>query len=73
LSLDHEVQLGDRLSLVLPIGDGKPDLRVTVEVRHVRDMGEGEQRWRAGGPFRSLAPADHERVIRFIFAELRAR
>jgi hypothetical protein len=73
LSLDHEVQPGDRLSLAVPIGGGQADLRVTVEVRHVRDAGDGPQRWRAGGPFRNLAPGDHERVIRFIFAELRAR
>ncbi|HEV7663748.1 MAG TPA: PilZ domain-containing protein [Chloroflexota bacterium] len=73
VSLDHEVRLGERLSLVVPVEDGNRELRVTVEVRHVRDAGQGEQRWRAGGLFRNLAPADHERVIRFIFAELRCR
>jgi c-di-GMP-binding flagellar brake protein YcgR len=73
LSMDHEVQRGDRLSLAVPLNDGQPDLRVTIEVRHVRDDAREGERWRAGGLFRNLAPLDHERVIRFIFAELRAR
>jgi c-di-GMP-binding flagellar brake protein YcgR len=73
VSLDQEVQLGDRLSLSLPLGDGQPDLRVTFEVRHVRPHSKPGQAWRAGGLFRTLTPADHERVIRFIFAELRSR
>jgi hypothetical protein len=73
VSLDQEVRLGDRLSLVVPLGDGLPELRVTVEVRHVRQDASSEQPWRAGGLFRHFAPDDHERVIRFIFAELRSR
>jgi PilZ domain-containing protein len=80
LSLDQEVQVGDRLSLVVPLCDGNSPLRVTVEVRHVRPDGRLQpmdgrvpQPWRAGGLFRNLSPIDHERVIRFIFAELRSR
>ena len=49
------------------------DLRITLEVRHVRPDSRTESTWRAGGLFRNLLPADHERVIRFIFAELRSR
>ncbi len=45
----------------------------TLEVRHVRPDSRAESTWRAGGLFRNLLPADHERVIRFIFAELRSR
>jgi hypothetical protein len=72
LRLDQEVHLGDRLSLSVPLGDGEADLRVTVEVRHVRqDARTGE--WRAGGLFRTLSAVDHERVIRYVFGELRAR
>jgi hypothetical protein len=73
LSLTSEVQLGARLSLVVPLADGHPDLRLTVEVRHVRRTGKPEQPWRAGGLFRTLSQPDHERLIRFIFAELRSR
>jgi c-di-GMP-binding flagellar brake protein YcgR len=73
VGLDEEVHLGDRLSLAVSLGDGQPDLRVTVELRHVRRDGAGSTHaWRAGGLFRSLAPPDHERIIRFIFAELRS-
>jgi PilZ domain-containing protein len=73
LSLDQTVKIGDRLSLVIPLADGQPDLRVTVELRHAREEASASGRWRAGGLFRNLPPADHERVIRFIFAELRTR
>jgi c-di-GMP-binding flagellar brake protein YcgR len=73
LSVDHAVQLGERLSLVLPLADGEADLRLTVEVRHAKPDPNADGSWRVGGPFRSLTPQDHERVIRFIFAELRAR
>jgi PilZ domain len=70
--VDQAVALGDRLSLMIPLDDGSPDLRITVEVRHVRpDPHAGV--WHAGGLFRTLAPGDHERVIRYVFAELRAR
>jgi c-di-GMP-binding flagellar brake protein YcgR len=68
----REVKHGDRLSLVFPLDDG-PDMRVTLEIRHVRAEGHPPTRWRAGGQFRMLAPADHERIVRFIFAELRNR
>ena len=72
LKLDREVGLGDRVSLLLPLADGKPELRTTVEIRHVRVDSKGAE-WRAGGLFRNLPSADHERVIRCIFAELRSR
>jgi len=72
LRLDRRVQVSDRLSLLIPLGDGSPDLRVTVELRHVRaDAAAGV--WHAGGLFRTLAPGDHERVIRYVFGELRSR
>ena len=73
LSVNTAVRVGDRLSLVIPLGHGDPDLRATVEVRHARQEPRDASHWRAGGLFRSLAFADHERVIRFIFAELRCR
>jgi hypothetical protein len=73
LSLSQAVNLGDRLSLAIPLADGGPDLRVTVEVRHARQEAPDTSSWRAGGLFRNLLPADHERIIRFIFAELRSR
>jgi len=73
LSLTAAVNVGDRLSLVIPLADGQPDLRVTVELRHARPEAPDAGLWRAGGLFRNLPPADHERVIRFIFAELRSR
>ncbi len=72
LRVDQPVQPGDRLSLLIPLNDGRPDLRVTVEIRHARrDADAGG--WFAGGLFRTLAPGDHERVIRFVFGEVRAR
>jgi c-di-GMP-binding flagellar brake protein YcgR len=73
LLVDSKVQIGERLSLVLPLVDGEADLRLTVEVRHAKPDPNAAGFWRVGGPFRSLTPQDHERVIRFIFAELRAR
>jgi hypothetical protein len=69
--LDQAVAVGDRLSLMIPLEDGSPELRVTIELRHVRAASSGT--WHAGGLFRTLAPGDHERVIRFVFAELRVR
>jgi PilZ domain len=79
LSLDHEVRVGDRLSIAARLGDDGVDLRTTIEVRYVHmhpqvpANGEvAEQSWHAGGPFRNMSPADHERVVRFLFAELRA-
>ena len=72
LQIDREVRMGDRLSVSIPLGDGAPDLRVTVEVRHLRSE-DDSNRWRVGGPFRNLPDADHERVIRFIFGEQRSR
>src|SRR5713226_1050159 len=73
LSLNQEAHVGDRLSLSIPLDEGSPDLRITLEVRHVRPDPNSESTLRAGGLFRNLLPADHERVIRFIFAELRSR
>jgi hypothetical protein len=77
LNLDQEVHVGDRLSIGVPIPDGGPELRTTVEIRHVRPRQPSEENaapsWRAGGLVRNLAPPEHERVIRFIFAELRSR
>jgi hypothetical protein len=73
LSLNQEAHVGDRLSLAVPLDEGSPDLKITLEIRHVRPDSRSESTWRAGGLFRNLLPADHERVIRFIFAELRTR
>jgi len=73
LTLNQEAHVGDRLSLTIPLDEGSPDLRVTLEIRHARPDTRTESTWRAGGLFRNLPPADHERVIRFIFAELRSR
>jgi len=73
LVVDTAVQIGERLSLVMPLADGEADLRLTVEVRHAKPDTRADGLWRVGGSFRSLTPHDHERVIRFIFAELRAR
>lgn len=67
--LSDEVRLGDRLSLTIPMNDDGADLRVTVEIRHVRTVGRPGT-WRAGGLFRNLPPADHARVLRFIRAAL---
>ena len=66
------VHLGDRLSLMLPLDDGEPDLRVTVELRHVRHDPQSAT-WRGGGLFKTLSPAEHERIVRFVFSELRPR
>jgi len=72
LVVAQPVQVGDRLSLSVPLSDGEADLRVTIELRHVRaDAKTGT--WRAGGLFKALAPPDHERVVRFVFGELRSR
>jgi c-di-GMP-binding flagellar brake protein YcgR len=71
LRLKQGVTVGDRLSLVVPLNDGEPDLRVTVELRHVRaDHKTGT--WRAGGLFKTLAPTDHDRLVRFVSAESQA-
>ena len=72
LQIDREVRVGDRLSVIIPLSDGAPDLRVTVEVRHVH-ADEGGDRWRVGGPFRNMPEADHQRVIRYLFAEQKSR
>jgi len=73
VNLSQDAHVGDRLSLAIPLDEGSPDLRVTLEIRHVRSDARAAGTWRAGGLFRNLLPADHERVIRFIFAELRSR
>jgi hypothetical protein len=79
LNLVNEVRVGDRLSIAAPLGSDTTDLRATIEVRYVHlhpevknDTGVLPRYWHAGGPFRNLSPVDHERVIRFLFAELRA-
>jgi hypothetical protein len=61
--VSSEVQRGDRLSLEFSAGDGGPDLRVTLEIRHVRPDGT---QWRAGGLFRNLLPAEHQRIVRLL-------
>ena len=71
LSLNLKVRPGDRLQLDIPLVDGLPPWRVTVEMRHVRPARRADGEWHAGGQFRTITPAEHERVIRYIFAELR--
>jgi hypothetical protein len=71
LITDQQLQLGERLSLTFPLGPDDPPMRVTIEVRHIRPDDTGPNRWRAGGQFRMLPPEDHERIVRFIFAEMR--
>jgi PilZ domain len=73
LHLRDEVRVGDRVSLILPLEDGQPDLRLTVEVRHMHHQPTSALPYRAGGLFRTLSPGDHERIVRFVFAELRSR
>jgi len=73
LHVRDEVRVGDRISLILPLEDGQPDLRLTVEVRHVHHQPTSALPYRAGGLFRTLSPGDHERIVRFVFAELRSR
>lgn len=73
LHLKGEVRIGDRVSLSLPLDDGQPELRLTVEVRHMHHNPGAPLPWRAGGLFRTLSPVDHERIVRFVFAELRSR
>lgn len=73
LKLDREVRPGDRLQLDIPLADGLPVWRVTVEMRHVRSARRPDGEWHAGGQFRNISTVEHERVIRFIFAELRGR
>jgi hypothetical protein len=70
LRVDAPLRLGDRVSLTLSLGHGEPDLRVTVEVRHIRADADV---WRAGGLFKALPPAEHERVVGFVMRELHAR
>jgi hypothetical protein len=65
MTLDREVKVGDRVSLLVPIDDGSADLRTTVEVRHVR-FDASSNMWRAGGLFRNLPADQHERIIRLI-------
>jgi hypothetical protein len=63
LSLDRPVQIGERLSLDVSVGDGQPDLRMTVEVRHVR---QDWTMWRAGGLFRNVSADDHARIVHLV-------
>jgi hypothetical protein len=57
---------------VRPEGFGRPPLGGTLDQASLV-VQSARQPWRAGGLFRNLSLTDHERVIRFIFAELRAR
>jgi c-di-GMP-binding flagellar brake protein YcgR len=66
--VDQAVQRGERMSLDFALDDGGPPLRVTIEIRHVRPDDDPPTRWRAGGQFRALPPADHERIVRFVHA-----
>jgi hypothetical protein len=72
LRVDVPLRLGDRVSLSIPLDDGEPELRVTVEVRHIRADANADA-WRAGGLFKALAAAEHERVVGFVMRELHAR
>ena len=56
-----------------PLDDSQADLRLTVEVRHVHHQPGSALPWRGGGLFRIMSPGDHERIVRFVFAELRSR
>jgi hypothetical protein len=42
-------------------------------MRHVRSSRHPADEWHAGGQFRNISTVEHERVIRYIFAELRGR
>jgi PilZ domain len=72
LSLDREVSLGERVSLGLDLSDGRGPLRARLVVRHAAQV-PLDGRWMAGGEFQTITPDDQERLIRFVFARLRAR
>lgn len=69
LELRGPVRVGERVALLLRVDD-QPPVRLTIEMRHVHQDAE-HGTWRGGGLFRNLSPADHERIVRHIFAELR--
>ena len=73
LLVDQEVSLSERFGLVFGLEPSDPDIHVNAEIRHVRPERNAPGWWRAGAAFRTVAPADHERIIRFIFAEIRSR
>jgi hypothetical protein len=71
MQLDQEVRHGDRVSLSFDLGDGGPELRVMVELRHVRPGSRrGEAVWRTGGLFRTLSADDHARIARVVAGQL---
>jgi hypothetical protein len=72
LSLDRPVEVGDRLSLALKLPDGHDVLRSRLEIRHA-GMGPIGGQWQVGGVLLGSLPEDQERIIRFVFAERRAR
>jgi PilZ domain len=71
LSLDREVAMGERVSLALELPDGQGVMRARLVIRHAARAQE-DGRWQAGGEFQAIAPDDQERLIRFVFARLRA-
>lgn len=72
LSLDREVALDERVSLSLELPDGQGLLRARLVIRHAAQA-QQDRRWQAGGEFQAIAADDQERLIRFVFARLRAQ
>src|SRR5438874_5012640 len=73
VSVNLEARVGDRLSLAIPLQQGAADLKVTIEIRHIRRDARFESTWRAGGLFRNMPPSDYARVARFLDAGFSAR
>jgi hypothetical protein len=72
LRVDQPVQVGERLSLAFALSEGDPEVRVTLELRHVRwDAQSGQSH--AGGLFRALGQPEHQQVAAFVADQLRAR
>jgi PilZ domain len=71
LSLDREVTLGERVSLSLELSDGQAPMRARLLIRHAAQV-PLDDRWLVGGEFQTITPDDRERLIRFVFARLRA-
>jgi hypothetical protein len=71
LSLDREVSVGDRVLLSFELSDGRGLLRARLVIHHAAHV-PLDGRWLAGGEFQALAADDQERLIRFVFARLRA-
>jgi c-di-GMP-binding flagellar brake protein YcgR len=73
LSLDRPVAPGDRVTVALDLPDGKGvRVRARLVVRHATQV-PLHGRWLAGGDFQTIAAEDQERLLRFVFACLRAR